>query len=185
MAEEAVRQYSGKIPVVILRPAVIYGEGFDEAYLPVLAALEKGRMTVIGKGDNVIPFVHASDVVRALTLASTAQKAPGNTYIIASSERKTQREILGIACKYLGVEPPGSSTPVWLAKLRLKLANLLSFFTQRKQALLEEHIETISANRYFDTSKAEKELGFRASMRLEDGIREMVEYYRKKKGGVP
>ena len=180
MAEEAVMQYAGRMPVVILRPAVIYGEGFDEAYLPVLAALEKGRMQIIGSGQNVIPFVHVKDVVRALILASRAEKAPGNVYIIASPERMTQRDILRIACRSLGVPFPRSSVPVWVAMLRLMLANIMSALAGGKPKLLEEHLDTISANRYFDVSKAERELGFRASVKLEDGIKEMVEYYRRK-----
>jgi len=181
IAEEVVMQYAGRIPVVIIRPAVIYGEGFDEAYLPVLASLEKGKMRIIGSGQNIIPFVHVNDVVRALILASRAQNAPGNVYVIASKERITQHEILRIACKYLGVAQPKSRVPVWLAKLRLKVANALSSLAGRKPKLLEEHIDTISANRYFDVSKAEKDLGFRASVAFEDGMKEMVDYYRRKK----
>jgi dihydroflavonol-4-reductase len=183
MAEGVVAQYSSKIPTVILRPAVIYGEEFDEAYLPVLSALEKGRMQMIGNGSNIIPFIHAIDVVRALLLAAKAEKAPGNTYVIASPERKTQREILALASRHLGVQPPTGATPVWLAKLKLKAANLLPFIFG-KPKILEEHIDTIAANRYFSTEKAEADLGFRATVGLEQGIKEMVEYYRKRKGGA-
>ena len=183
MAEEVVMQYAERIPVVVIRPAVIYGEGFDEAYLPMLSALEKGKMPLIGKGNNVIPFVHVKDVVRGILLASASENAPGNAYILASDERKTQREIYAIACKHLGVSPPNGSSPAWLVKLKLRLANLSAALSGKKPKLLEEHIDTISANRYYSIDKARVDLGYRPQVRLEEGIGEMVEYYRSSKGG--
>jgi len=184
MAEGVVMQYSDKMPVVILRPAVIYGKSFDEAYLPVLAALERGKMPIIGSGDNTIPFIHATDVVRALLLAATSDRAQGNIYVIAPRERRTQREILELASKHLGVNPPRRRMPLWRVKLGLKIGRLLSIITRKRPKLLEEHLDTMAADRYFDTSKAEKELGFKPIVKLDDGMKEMVEYYKAGIGGA-
>lgn len=182
LAEQAVGQYAEKVPYVILRPGVIYAPGFDEAYLPVLKALEHGKMRIVGSGDNSIPFIHASDVVRAMLLASRAEKAVGDKYVIAPAERKTQKQVFEIACRCLGVRPPGAHISAWLAKLNLKFARLAGAISGSRPKITEEYIDILASNRVFRTDKAKEDLGFEPKVALEDGIREMVDYYRSKGG---
>ncbi|MDD5317189.1 MAG: NAD(P)-dependent oxidoreductase [Candidatus ainarchaeum sp.] len=183
LAEDAVKSYGKSFPATILRPAVIYGEGFDEAYLPLLALLEKRRMVLINGGRNFVPLIHARDVVRAMMLAADSGAAAGKAYVVAPRERRTQREIMEIACRFLGVPPPKYSVPLALASAALKLAAATGL-AGRKGGLLEEHVLTLAADRYFDVSRAEQDFGFKAEVALEDGIREMVEYYNSRKGGT-
>ncbi len=177
MAEEAVGQYGDKIPYVILRPAVIYGEGFDEAYLSVLSALKKGRMSILGDGNNNIPFIHATDVVQAMLLASRAERAVGNTYVIAPEDNMTQKQVFALACKHLGTSPPIGHSWLWLVKLRLKFARLFG-----KPKITEDYIDILTSNRRFNIDRAKEDIGFKPKVKLDDGIQEMVEYYRSKGG---
>lgn len=183
MAEEVVMQYSGRVPSVILRPGVVYGEGFDEAYIPVLKALEKGKMPLINGGENVIPFVHVLDVVQAMLLAADEEKAVGNAYVITGDEQLPQRQIFEIACRHLGVAAPTKSTSMWMLNLKLGLAGFVGNFIGEKPAVTGDYIDIITADRRFDISRAKAELGFTPKIKLEEGIKEMVEYYRKTKGG--
>lgn len=179
MAEKVVMEYKNKLPVVIIRPAVIYGEGFNESYFPVFKLLQQHRFRIIDSGDNILPFVHAKDVAQALLLAAEKRKAVGNVYIIAGGEQMTQKEILEIAARELGVKPPKKHIPRFLAELRVQLSYMKSFFTGRNPKLTLEDIAVLSSNRLFDISKAKKELGYSPQVRLEDGIKEMVEYYKR------
>ena len=183
MAEQVVMQYSGRMPTVILRPAVVYGRGFNEAYLQVLGALESGKMPIIDGGRNVIPFVHVLDVVQAMLLAVDEEKAVGNAYVISGGENLTQKQIFEIACRKLGVPPPRNGTSRWMLNLKLGLANFVAKFVGNKPAVTGEYLDVIATDRSFDISKARKELGYSPKIRLEEGIGEMVEYYRSVKGG--
>ncbi|MCX6775572.1 MAG: NAD-dependent epimerase/dehydratase family protein [Candidatus Micrarchaeota archaeon] len=179
MAEKVVMEYSKKLPVVIVRPAVIYGEGFDEGYFPVLKLLKHHRMRVIDSGNNVIPFVHAEDVARAFLLAAESKKAVGQTYIMTGGEQMTQKEIFEIAAKELGVKPPHRNIPRFFLELEAQLSSLRSFLGGKKPSFTMEDIAVLSSHRVFDISKAKKELGYTPQVRLEEGIKEMVEYYRR------
>ena len=183
LAEEAVMQYADKLPVVILRPAVIYGPGFNEGFHAVLGALEKGRMCIIGKGDNVIPLVHVRDVVRALILAAKSEKARGRVYNICSHENRTQRQLLEMASRLLGVPAPTKCRPKYLVKLQLRIDNLIARLTGRRPKMVEEYIDVLASNRLFDITRAKNELGFEPSVKLEEGMAEVVEEYRKLRGG--
>ncbi|NYZ76293.1 NAD-dependent epimerase/dehydratase family protein [Candidatus Micrarchaeota archaeon] len=179
MAEKAVLEYKKRFPIVIMRPAVIYGEGFDEGYFPVLKLIKHNRMRIIDSGNNVIPFVHAEDVVKALLLAAESKKAPGHIYIIAGAEQMTQKEVFEIAARELGVKPPHQHIPHFLAEFGIQLSYPLSFLGWRKTRVDLENLAVLSSHRIFDISKAKRELGYSPSVRLGEGIKEMAEYYKR------
>jgi nucleoside-diphosphate-sugar epimerase len=179
MAEKVVLEYKKRLPVVIVRPAVIYGKGFDEGYFPVLKLIKHNKMKIIDSGSNVIPFVHAKDVANALFLASESKKAPGQIYIITGREQMTQKEVFEIAARELGVKPPHQHIPHFLAEFGIQLSYPLSFLGWKRTRVDLENLAVLSSNRVFDISKAKKELGYSPSVRLEEGIKEMVEYYKR------
>jgi nucleoside-diphosphate-sugar epimerase len=170
MAEKIVMGYKKKLPVVIIRPAVIYGKGFSDGFFQLFRMLEKGKMRIVGSGNNIIPFVHVKDLVQAMLLASHKEKAIGETYIIAGDENKTQKELLEMSSKELKVEPPNKKIPSLLLKLMLKFSNKAEFG--------DEHLDLLASNRIFNISKAKNDLGYSPKMKLKDGIKEMVEYFR-------
>ncbi len=177
-AEKVALSYSKKVPLIVLRFAVAYGRGFDEAYIPLLGALDKGKFPILGDGKNRIHFVHVNDAVNAIMLALETGVPSGSTYNIAGPEALTQRETFALACRHLEVEMPKSTTPVWLVRLRVWLDETLSALQGRKQKIIAEHIDTLVSDREFSIEKARKELGFEPKVKLDDGIREMVAYYR-------
>jgi len=177
-AEDVVLQFSGSVPTTVLRFGVVYGKGFSEGFFPVLGLLEKGKVGILGNGKNKIPFVHVDDVVDAILLAIEKDVPSGNVYNIVGRDELTQKEVFEIACRHLGVKAPKKKTPVFLAKLLVSAMNVAALVGGKKQKILCEHIDVLSSNRVFSTKKAEKELGFRARVPLEDGIKEVVSYYR-------
>jgi nucleoside-diphosphate-sugar epimerase len=110
------------------------------------------------------------DLVQAMLLASHKEKAIGETYIIAGDENKTQKELLEMSSKELKVEPPNKKIPSLLLKLMLKFSNKAEFG--------DEHLDLLASNRIFNISKAKNDLGYSPKMKLKDGIKEMVEYFR-------
>ncbi len=182
LAERTALGYRGRVPVVVVRPAVVYGAGFEEAYFPIFELMRKGRMPFIGSGGNYVPFVHVSDVVQGMLLASDDEDAAGNAYILTSGETRTQREAFEIACRYLNVPPPKISVPVFVAKTYARISGALSRARGRKPKIIPEYVDVLASNRAFDITKAKKELCYEPKIKLEEGIREMVEDYLAKRG---
>ena len=176
-SEKEVLALAGKMPVVILRPGIVYGEGFEGAYATVFEMLKKGKMPVFGSGENVIPFVHVDDVIEAIIQALEKETKSGSVYNIVGREQKTQREIYAIACGELGVKPPKRSVPAALAKLVAFGEVFVSGVAGKKPKLIPEYVEKLASDRRFETKKAEGELGFRAKVKLDEGIREMARHY--------
>ena len=79
-------------PVVIIRPAGVYGRGTAGPVLlaPLRYAREHGEALVAGEGANLIPVVHVDDLAAAYTQALTA--APARTVINIASTSVTGRD---------------------------------------------------------------------------------------------
>ena len=167
---EAERIVRKRANCVILRIGTIYGPEFSD-YFKVLQMIEKGKMKIIGNGNNHIPFVHVSDV--ALAISNSLGNATG-TFVLVG-EQKTQKEIFGIAAKELSVPEPKSSIPQSLALLTLQFRKLLS---SKQSEFTAEHILVLSCERQFNYAKSRKDLSF-SPRSIEEGIKEMVTCYKK------
>ncbi|MEM4389209.1 MAG: NAD-dependent epimerase/dehydratase family protein [Candidatus Micrarchaeia archaeon] len=170
-SEMAVKNFA-RFPWTIIRPGVIYGKGFREGFFEVLGLLEKGRMPLIGPGNNFLPLVHVRDVCDALLLAAKSKRAIGQAYNIVG-EQRTQSEILAMAARALGVAAPRWSIPAWLA-----LGAVAALRALGRKGLGPEYVDVLAADRRFDCAKARRELGWRPKVGLEEGIKEVIEWYR-------
>jgi nucleoside-diphosphate-sugar epimerase len=170
IAEKMVIEKHG----IVLRSPVIYGPGFNEGFGVVVSQIEKGKMRIVGKGDNPIQWIHISDLIQALVLAKD-KGMPGEVYLVAGGEAKTQEELFGLLAKYLKVAPPSKRVSKLLANTMTYYMMLKSKATGKKPKLLPEHIQRITSNKLFDITKAKRELGFRPLVGYEQGAKEIVE----------
>ncbi len=175
LAEEVIARQWRIIKSSILRPGMMYGPGFEEGYLPVLKALGKGKMPILGNGENHIPLVHVSDVVDALLLVADHEDAEREDFNLAGPGYPTQRELFKIACSALGVKEPTRSVPLWLAKTVLPILSASS-----KYSFSSHNLDQLTKDRAFDSTKIKKKLEFQPKTSLSQGIKEMVEYYRER-----
>ncbi len=171
---EAERIVSQHLNHVILRIGPVYGEGFEE-YFKVLRMIENGKMKIIGKGDNRIPFVHAEDVADAI--ANSLKK--GNGIYILVGECLSQKEIFSIAAKALEVDAPKKHVSQFMAKLFSHYQLFKKNHLGGKAVFIPEDVAVLSSDRIFNCNKARRELGF-APRPLNKGISEMVDGYRKR-----
>jgi UDP-glucose 4-epimerase len=150
-----------KLDYVALRPFNVYGPRMDVygAYTEVMIrwmdAIESGRPPMIfGDGTQTMDFVHVSDVARANMLAMSS-KATDAVFNVGT-----------------GVETSLSA----LADMLLAVMH---------STLQPQHAEARRINpvprRVASTDAAWRELGFRAEVRLEDGLRDLVAWWRRER----
>jgi nucleoside-diphosphate-sugar epimerase/predicted dehydrogenase len=107
-----------KLPVVILRPGVVVGDGASPFHSGV--GLYNHEQDCIGwnEGRNPLPFVLAEDVAAAILLACRAEGIEGRSYNLAGGVRPSAREYVRDLGKVLG-RPlryhPQSVLWLWLA----------------------------------------------------------------------
>ena len=113
---------------------------------------------IYGKGENVRDWLFVEDHARAIDLIYH-KAAPGSTYNIGGHNEWTNLDLIELLCNIMDDRlgrQPGSS------------ARLITFVTDRAGHDLRYAI---------DADKLEKDLGWKPSLRLEEGLAKTVDWY--------
>jgi len=172
LAAEKIIKESG-LPFVILRPVVVYGLGFEPAFAPIVNAVQKQKMPIIGDGSARFPVVHADDLANAIVLSLEKEKAVGETFNI-SGEALTQKQWLDAVADELGVPAPKRRIPVWLAELMALFFELKKSVFGGNPAISRDSVKRLVSDRAFSTVKAEMLLGWKPKVNYRDGLNEII-----------
>ncbi|MDI6711084.1 MAG: complex I NDUFA9 subunit family protein [Bacillota bacterium] len=116
LGEEAVR--SSGVPWTIIRPSVIFGEGFGFVDRLVQAVnMTPGLVAVPGSGRTLFQPVWAGDVARVVARV-LAEGAPhfGQAYEIGGPEHLSYEQMLDIVMRSLGVRKRKVHVPLFLVR---------------------------------------------------------------------
>ena len=155
--------HSRGLPVSIVRYFNAYGPRLDPGgYGSVIAkfigqALRGESLTVHGDGQQTRCFTYVGDSVRGTVLAGTARLALGEAFNIARQEEVT---ILNLADTIISLA--GSLSEIKMIP-----------YTEAYGPRFED-----TPRRLPDVSKAERMLGFTASVSLEEGLRKTITWFR-------
>ncbi len=164
------------IPLVIARPAFVYGPG-DTHKLSLFQAVASGRLVLVDGGRSQLHPVFIEDLVAGLLLAS--ERAPGNgeIYILASDLPVTTRVLIETIAGELGVHPPKFSLPSGLLLSMASMAEALGRAVGKEPPLTRSRVNLFSENYAYNISKARRELGYAPSTPLAEGVRRTIEWY--------
>ncbi len=152
------------LEVSVVRYFNSYGPRLDpRGYGSVIArfitqALEGKPITVYGDGSQTRSFTYVSDTVRGTILAATLPQATGKIFNIGNG-----REISILELARLIKEKIGSPSPI--------------VFVPYDEAYGPDFEE--ARRRRPDTSRAEKVLGFRAEVPLEEGLERTIRWFKE------
>jgi dTDP-glucose 4,6-dehydratase len=164
-ADHLVRAWSHTygLPTLLTNCSNNYGPyHFPEKLIPlmILKALKGEPLPVYGKGENIRDWLHVDDHAEAL-IAVVERGRQGETYFIGGGEERTNlavvTRIAELVDEIVGPLPSGKER-----------ANLITFVPDRPGHDF----------RYaMDTSKIERELGWRPARTFEAGLRDTVAWY--------
>jgi 2-alkyl-3-oxoalkanoate reductase len=170
LAEQAV---ADGLNIVTLRPGLIYGPG--EPHLPKLAqAIKNGKFVFIGSRDNVVPLIHVSDMIEAMTLSGDSMLASGRTYNITDGSATTIGELVGELARAVDSPEPKRVLP----KVVPRVANSVCGLLGKKGPVSSSALRFLGSSRHVDISRARKELGFNPQVKLPVGIESMADWLR-------
>jgi nucleoside-diphosphate-sugar epimerase len=177
LAEEAVRRYSGAWTMV--RPSWIFGPRDRNALPRVLAALQARRVSIIGKGDNLLNIVYAGDVAEGTIRAAEHPGAVGRAYNLTSEGAITQRGFLDALTAALRLPPIRYRFPLWLAFAGGFLSELIgkAIRLRRPPHFTRYAMALISRPTCFSIDRARQELGWEPRVHPLEGLRRTLDWY--------
>jgi nucleoside-diphosphate-sugar epimerase len=178
LAEAAVWRYykSHRLPVVVLRPALVYGP-HDETTLPRLIDYLRGRGAMwVGANNPTIDPIYVSDVVDCAVAALESPNAVGQAYNVAPDREWGVKEFWTSLCRELGIRPPRWTIPAWTVALAAVVCETVARALGRRQppTLTRAGVSIFALDRHHDPTKAMRELCWRPKVSLQEGLRRTV-----------
>src|SRR5437667_4403345 len=177
-------------PVVIVRPAWIYGPRDTASFGRFVAMVESGKGFLISSGKSIVPIVYVRDVAQGLIKAGdSGDEAIGKAYTIADDRRVTQAEYLNTIADFLEVPPVSRKIPYFTLLAAARGAELMwQAMGRRKSApppVTTYGVTLLGRNQEFSIEKAQRELGYKPEYDVIRGVCEGVNWYlRSKKGSL-
>lgn len=157
-----------EFPAVVLRPAWVYGPG-DDRTEKLFRAIARRRFVIAGSGDTLRHSIFIDDMIEACLLARQSDKALGQVLIVGDREPITVEDLIGRIATLCGAPPP-RRVPLSLLWLMGVGAELVFSVLGREPPLSRRTLRFFTGNTAFDTSRAERLLGFTPRYDLARGL---------------
>jgi nucleoside-diphosphate-sugar epimerase len=166
LAEElALAGGGGALEVVALRPAWVWGPG-DRRTLPVLCReAARGRVSLCGSGENLVPTTYIDNLIDALLLAASVPGVGGCAFHVVDGDTLDAREFLGQLCAAVGLREP--------ARGIYALAYVAAWVRERAglSGLCRADVVRRGRSSLFDSVAATRELGYTPKISVEEGMK--------------
>jgi nucleoside-diphosphate-sugar epimerase len=183
--EKVVKQYMDKLPIVIIRPPMVFGPG-DAVTLPLYKLSKLGIKLIVGGKKRYYSIVNVNDLCEGIYQCAINPKAVGEILYFTSGEPVdigTLQEI--IMDKVFGRKrnplltfkvPPGLlALAGYLIELICKLTKTNLFFNRSKV------IESKASGWTCSREKAQKILGWKPKYTVETTVEQAGQWYIKQK----
>ena len=167
---------SGRIPGVVVRPAMIYGPG-DTRMLKLFKMVAQRRFFYVGDGETLMHFVDVRDLARAFHLAMGRTDRNGEIYIATGREPVALKDLAEFIADYLRVTRPRLHLPVkpmqWLGSACEAVCTPLRL----QPPIFRRRVDFYTKNRAFSGAKAARELDFLVTRPFQQEVIEILDSY--------
>lgn len=180
-AEKVLLQYKDKMPITIIRPPSIYGPRDDELFF-IFKMINWGIRPQIGFKNSLVSICYIEDLVKGAILSAESSKSIGEIYFIADNTVYSWKEATDIIAKALKRKTISVRFPKTLVFLSAHISELIAKIIN-KPALLNRFKAKELSQRFWicDVSKAVSDLGYQPKVKLEQGSKKTVEWYKLNK----
>jgi nucleoside-diphosphate-sugar epimerase len=163
---------AGRIETVILRPCWFYGPNQPRRQSRFFSMIQGGKPIVVGRGDNLRSMTYVDNSVQGVMLASSAERAAGETYWITDRRAYSFIEIIQTVAKLLEVDV----RPRYLPRVTSDVARFVDSLLQMTGLYNQEiHVAgELAATIAASIDSARNDLGYDPEIELEEGMRRSI-----------
>jgi len=172
------------IPFVCLRPGTIFGEG-GEIFTPMMG-FSKGNkfFFIIDNGKFILPFVHVDSLVDAILLAIDRRESEKQIYNVVDPDGITKKEYVEFFLRKLYPKALFFYIPYFLIQGAVTLQEIVMKPIERQPFLTRYRLISSQQNIIYDSSKIQRELGWKPSIPIREAIKRVLDYEIAKKKGT-
>lgn len=169
------------VPWVILRPTGVYGPR-ERDYFLMAKSIKNHTDFAVGYKPQDITFVYVTDVVQAIFLAIESDIS-GRSYFLSDGEVYRSSTFSDLIRKELG-NPwwIRITAPLWVLRLVTFFGEHISHITGKISALNNDKYNIMKQRNWrCDITPAIEELGYRPQVKLKEGVRRAIHWYKENK----
>ena len=169
------------LPYVILRPTGVYGPR-ERDYFMMAKSIQSHTDFAVGFKQQDITFVYVTDVVQAVFLAMEKGQT-GRCYFLSDGEVYQSSTFSDLIRKELGnpwwIRIPA---PLWLLRIITFCGEYMGHITGKVTALNNDKYNIMKQRNWrCDINPARQELSYEPQVKLEEGVRRSIAWYKKNK----
>ncbi len=170
---------AGRIQATVFRPPVVIGPRDRNVVTRMMNLLRLPFTGTIGAGNNRVGCVVVEELAEVVVRGTTAEVAAGRVYNVGGKTPITQRELYGHYAKAAGRRAQPFFAPYRVAFAGASIAERLSQLAGRKEEPMLSLISVPVFGQDFtvDSSRAERELGWKGAADYERAVTESVKWY--------
>jgi nucleoside-diphosphate-sugar epimerase len=165
---------SHEIPLSILRPAPIIGEGSKGNFSRLIEALHRGRFVWVGNGSNRKSLIYVGDVARTAVHLVERSNEDYEIYNVAA-ESIAMRDVVNSISLRLGKTPPRIVVPPFPILQSLRLARLTPLKNSATRFLAT--LQTWLADDIYSCERLANKHKLETSVSIDEAINREVRYY--------
>ncbi|MBN2460184.1 MAG: NAD(P)-dependent oxidoreductase [Candidatus Cloacimonetes bacterium] len=169
------------IPLVILRPSLVYGTGdYKSDFLNSVRYIKKGLFPIFGSGDNIMsPLIFTQDLIEIC--CRFLIKESGGTFICARNEEFTVNQFVTTIKNIVGVNKTMIRIPVKLGQTLIFPLEIICRIMDKPAPLNQRRIKDLSVDRRFSKihEDLENAIAYHPSTTLEQGCRIVIPWYKE------
>ena len=166
-------------PYVVLRPTGVYGPR-EKDYFLMAQSIKQHTDFAVGYQQQDITFVYVTDVVQAVFLAMEKGKT-GRKYFLSDGEVYQSTTFSDFIHEELG-RPwwIRITAPVWLLRIVTFVGEYIGRMTGKVSALNNDKYNILRQRNWrCDIQPAVSELGYRPQVKLQEGVRRSIKWYKE------
>lgn len=178
--ELVAREYAARgLWVSTLRPAAIYGPGDPERFGMLFRRVASGRFVFLGDGQALYHPCYIDSLLDAFLRVADCEDARGRTYLIADERYLTIEELVVAIARTLGIDLEIHHLPFWPGYAIAALVEWACRPFPVEPPVFRRRLDWFRQDRAFDISRAKRELGYRPSVNLSEGLDRTAHWYRR------
>jgi nucleoside-diphosphate-sugar epimerase len=161
----------------IVRPTAIYGPGDPARFLLLYRRSQKGSFLMFGSGRTFYHPVYIDNLVDCLILAAEKGKK-GEAYIAADEHYHTLNDLIKYVARSMGVDLKITYCPFWPLYCAAVICEMACRPLRVSPPLFRRRVDWFRQVRAFRIDKAERDLGYRPKVGIEEGLKSTADWYR-------
>lgn len=177
------------LPLVVLRPHLVWGPGDTQLVGRIVARARAGRLALVGDGAALVDSTYIDNAADALVAALDAVEpgaaCVGQAYVIANGEPRPIRELVRGICVAAGVPDAARRIPLPVALVAGGAVERWWSLTRRRgePPMTRFLAEQLGTAHWFDPRPARDDLRWVPQVTIDDGLARLAEWYAA--GGGP